>query len=146
MLSDSWNVPWLTAPSTKKQITASDDGVSAHEAPLTVEHVHRAAHSAAYAVDAAEQLGHDIASRRSAHQSMCMLAIGADDVIGRPGRVDDARADRLLAWIEMEEADDIALAILFRGPLLEGSRQQHVTKQTVQCISFHGAGSLLETC
>ena len=70
---------------------------------------------------AAEQLGHDFASRRSAHQGMRVLAIGADDVIGRPGRVDDARADRLLARIEVEEADDISLRVLFCSPLLEGS-------------------------
>ena len=99
----------------------ADDGVSAHEAPLAVEHVHRAAHPAAHAGRTAEQLGHDVASRRSARQSMRVLAIGADDVIGRPGRVDDARTDRLLAGVEMEKADDIALRILFCGPLLEGS-------------------------
>jgi transglutaminase-like putative cysteine protease len=39
-----------------------------------------------------------------------------------------ARADRLLARIKVEEADDISLAVLLRRPLLEGSRQQHVTK------------------
>ena len=62
---------------------------------------------------------------------MRVLAIGADDVIGWPGRVDDARTDRLLARIEVEEADDIPFRVLFCSPLLESSRQQHVTKQAV---------------
>jgi len=113
------------------RIGFADDGISAHEAPLAVEQVHGAAHAAAHAAGAAEQLRHDFASRRSAYQGVRVLAIGADDVIGRFGRVDDARANRLLARIKVKETNDISLAVLLRGPFLEGSGQQHVTKQAV---------------
>ena len=109
----------------------ADDRVAAHEAALAIEHMHRAAHAAAHAGRAAEQLGHDLARRRAAHQRMGVLAISADDVVGRAGGVDHAGGDGFLAGIKMEKADDVAFAVFLRCALLEGARQQHVAQHAV---------------
>ncbi len=79
--------------------TLAHDRVSTHEAPFGVEHVHGPPHAAARSIRAAEQLGHDVARRSASHDCVRVLAIGADDVIGRSGRVDDPRTDRLLAGV-----------------------------------------------
>ena len=97
----------------------ADDRIAAHKAALMIEHMHGAAHTFAHTSRAAEQFGHDLARRRAAHQRMGMLAVSADDIIGRSGGVDHAGGDGLLAGIKMQKADDVAFAVLFRRPLLE---------------------------
>ena len=115
----------------------ADDRIAAHEAALAIEHMHRAAHTFAHARRAAEQLRHDLARRRAAHQRMGMLAVSADDVIGRAGGVDHAGGDGLLAGIEMQKADDVAFAVFLRRALLECARQQHVAEHVMQGFAFH---------
>jgi hypothetical protein len=52
---------------------------------------------------------------------MRMFAVIADDVVGGADGVDDAGGDGFLARIEMQKADDIALAVFFRRTLLESA-------------------------
>ena len=115
----------------------ADDRIAAHEAPLEIEHVHRAAHATAHAIGAAEQLRHDLARRDTAYQRVGVFAVSADDVIRRAGGIDDAGRDRLFPGIKMQEADDVALGVLFRGALLEGARQHHIAEHAVQGFAFH---------
>ena len=109
----------------------ADDRIAAHEAALAVEHMHRAAHAAGHAVGAAEKLGHHLSRRHATHQRMGVLAIGADDIIGRAGGVNHACSDGFLAGIKMEETDDIALRIFLCSTFLKSARQKHVAKKSM---------------
>jgi hypothetical protein len=37
----------------------------------------------------------------------------------------------------MEETDDIAFAVFFRGALLEGAREQYVAQHVLEGFAFH---------
>ena len=100
------------------RVALANDGISTHEAPLGIEHVHGAAHAAAHAIGASEELRHDVARRRSTNESMRVFAIGADDIIGRPRRIDDACADCLLARDRGAESRRYFPSRILRQPAL----------------------------
>ena len=91
------------------------------------------------AAELAKEFGHDGARRDAAHQGMHVLAVGADDVIGQLGRVQDADGHRLLARIEMQKPADPAIGVFLGGTLLEGPRKPHVAHEPAVQILVHGA-------
>ncbi len=112
-------------PGGDRQV-AADDAVAAHEAPLEVEHVHRAAAAAA-------------SSRRSRPNSSAITAFGAvprdervavravgrDQVVGVAQRARRADDRRLLADRQVQEAADLRLRVHLAGALLEAPDQHH---------------------
>ena len=104
---------------------AADDAVAAHEAARDVEHVHRAAAPAGAAVDAPEQLGHDVLGRRAAHERVTVRAVGGDQVVAVAQRARAADDRRLLADRQMQEAADLGARVHLAGALLEAADQRH---------------------
>jgi len=108
---------------------AADDPVAAHEPPLGVEDVHRAAAPAGGAVDAPEQLRHHPPRLGTAGDRVAVGAVGADQVVlvaHRRGRADDRR---LLADREVKEAARLRALVLAPGLLLEAPDQRHRLEQ-----------------
>ena len=104
---------------------AADDPVAAHEAPLAVEHVHRAPAPAGDAGLAPEQLGHHALGIGPARQRVAMRTVGRDQevlVAHRPHGADDRR---LLADRQVQEAADLGLRVHLARALLEAADQQH---------------------
>src|SRR3954469_5658425 len=104
---------------------AADDPVAAHEAALEVEHVHRAAVALRDAVDAAEELGHDVVRARAAHDRVAVRAVGRDEVVAVSHRARGADDRGLLADREMEEAADLGLRVHLPRALLEAADEHH---------------------
>src|SRR5262249_56095657 len=90
-------------PGGDRQV-AADDPVAAHEAPLGVEDVHRAAAPAAGAVDAAEELGHHPLGVGAAGDRVPVRAVGADQVVLLAHHRGGADDRRLLADRQVHEA------------------------------------------
>ncbi len=108
---------------------AADDAVATEEATLVVVDVHRAAAPARGAVDAAEELGHDVLGVGAARDRVTVGAVGADQVVARlhrRGRADDRR---LLADREVKEAARFGPLILASGLFLEAADQRHRLEQ-----------------
>jgi hypothetical protein len=42
-----------------------------------------------------------------------------------------------MSFLKMEETDDIAFALFFRGALLEGAREQHVAEHVLEGFALH---------
>lgn len=110
---------------------AADDPVAAHEAPLGVEDVHRAAAAAAGPVDAAEQLRHHPLGLGAAGDRVAVGAVGADQevfVAHHRGGADDRR---LLADRQVQEAAGFGPLVLAARLLLEAADQGHPRKQLI---------------
>ena len=110
---------------------AADDPVAAHEAPLAVEDVHRAAAPAAGPADPAEQLRHHPLGVGAAGDRVTVGAVGADQVVlvaHHRGGADDRR---LLADRQVEEAARFGPLVLPPGLLLEAADQRHPREQLV---------------
>ena len=118
-------------PGGDRQV-AADDPVAAHEAPLGVEDVHRAAAAAAGAVDAAEELGHHPLGVGAAGDRVAVGAVGADQVVlvaHHRGGADDRR---LLADRQVQEAAGFGPLVLAPRLLLEAADQRHAGEELVR--------------
>ena len=154
MFSDSWNAPWFTAASPKKQRQTRSslpvlDGpahargqrdLAAHDAPAAEEvllgavQVHGAALAPGAAVDAPVQLRHDLPRAHALGQRLDVVAVGRDDVIVVPEGAQRADRHGLLADVEVAEAADLAQRVRLRGLLLETAAQQHDAEHPVQLL------------
>ena len=113
------------AEARRDRQVAADDPVAAHEAPRQVEHVHRAAAAVAEAVDAAEQLGHDLPRRGAARDRLAVRAVGRDQVVGVAHRAHRSDHRGLFADRQVQEAADLRAGVLLAGALLEMPDEQH---------------------
>ena len=77
-------------PRRERQVSA-DDPVAAHEPPLAVEDVHRAAASAGRPVDAPEELRHHVVGIGAARDRVSVGPVGPDQVVAGPHRGGRAR-------------------------------------------------------
>ena len=145
MLSASWNVPMLVAPSPKNvsatclapelggvrgaerdRQTGADDRERAEQSRFDVGEVHRAADALAAAGRAAHQLGEARLHRNPARQRVAVPAIGDRQVVVGPHRRDRADRDGLLPLAEMGRALDQALHEELLHLLLEQPDLDHL--------------------
>ena len=98
------------------------DGVAAHETSVRVEEVQGAA-SGARGLSA--QLGHGELGVHTFGQSVAVVAVVADDVIGVTERGDGPDGHGLLARIQMQEPLDHALHVQAAGGFLKAADQKH---------------------
>ena len=110
--------------------SAADDGVPAVETCGRIEHVHRAAASAAAPLLLAEHLSHERVRRDPAGEGVPVLPVGGDDRVVRREGLHDADGDRFLADIEMQETTNLAGAVHLGALLLEAPDAQHFVQQT----------------
>ena len=113
----------------------SHDRVAAVESGGGVEHVHRATAAAAAALDLAEHLRHEPARVDSARQRMAVLAIGGHDRVVRRETLQRADGHGLLADVEVQEAADLALAVLLRARLLEAPDAHHPAQEPQRVVA-----------
>ena len=85
---------------------ASDDRVASVQPGRRMEEVHRSAPAPAYAFDAPVHLGHDLVHRHPARKSVAMVSVGRHDRLVREHLIEYAGRDRLLPYIEVDEASD----------------------------------------
>ena len=124
MLSASWNVPMLVAPSPKKlsatlrpalhleadrrpdrdRQPGADDGVRADVALREVDQVHRAADAARAAGALAHQLGERGLGRHPERERLAVAAVGVRLDVAGAHRGDRADRDGLLALAQMRRA------------------------------------------
>ena len=104
---------------------AADDPVAAHEAPLEVEHVHRAAAAVRHAVLAPEQLRHHAVGIGAARERVPVRAVGRDQVVVVAHRAHGADDRRLLADRQVQEAADLGLGVHLARALLEVADEHH---------------------
>jgi hypothetical protein len=108
----------------ERQVPA-DDPVAAHEAPLEVEHVHRAAAAVRDPVLAPEQLGHHAVGIGAPRQRVPVRAIGRDQVVLVAHRAHGADDRGLLADGQMQEPADLGLGVHLARALLEVADEHH---------------------
>src|SRR5205085_6555210 len=98
----------------------ADDAVTAVEAVLDAEHVHRAALAARNAGFAAGQLGHDHLGVDAVGEHVAVVTIAGDDaVLAHRHRRLQSHADGFLADVKVAEATDQAEAVELARALLE---------------------------
>ncbi len=102
-----------------------DDRVPAVHVALLVEVMHRAAETARAARRLAKKFRHAGIRTRAAGERVCVIAIGGDQVIIRPGGRDRARDDRFLSDVKMAKAADLLRLILLARAFFETPDQQH---------------------
>ncbi len=113
----------------------ADDGLAAQQPMLGAVHVHRAALAATTAGHFAVQLCHDSAWLDTLGDGMPVLAIAAEDVIGRAQRGDGPHASRLLADVQVEEAADLAQGVGLASLLFELPDERHLVVQPEQLLA-----------
>ena len=138
-------VPWLEAPSPKKQTptpfvplqlgrqrraaderpAAADDAVGAHHADRQVGHVHRAALAVADAGALAPDLGHHAVDVHALGDAVAVAAVSAGDAVVLAQVHADAGGRRFLAGVEVHEAGNVAAGKLGVQTLLELADRPH---------------------
>ena len=133
--SDSWNVPWLEAPSPKerdrdaagaerlggqrraggKRQSAADDPVRAEHALVDIGDVHRAALALADAGGLAHQLRDHAVDIDTLGDAMTVAAVRAGDVVAIGEVTADADRDRFLAGVEVDESGNQTVGEVLPG-------------------------------
>src|SRR5438445_3259843 len=116
------------------------DAVTAEDVEVEGGDVHRAAETAAVAVDAAEQLGHHAVHARALGDAVPVAAVGADDGVVRAEVGARRRRHRLLADVGMRGALDQALHEQLRRLLVEPADLDHRGVETLEplAVELHG--------
>src|SRR5688572_11005298 len=108
---------------------SADDAVTAVQAMLGVEEMHRAAlafrNTGAFAV----KLGHDFAGVGSEGQGLGVIAIAAEDGVARFERADDAGGDGLLADVDVKVPADLAPPERGLRRFLEAADEDHLPEE-----------------
>ena len=104
----------------------ADNAVSAEEALLAGEHVHRAALAARIAAGAPRQFRHHAAAFHAGGQHVRMVAIAGDDRVAILHCRLDTDNDGFLADIEVTETGNQAHAVQLPRLLLEAADEQHL--------------------
>src|ERR1700694_548732 len=115
---------------------AADDSVSAHEAKLGVEHVHRAATAVRGSRFLAEELGHHGLRVDAAGDGVPVLAVAREDVVVQLERANAADDSRFLTDVEVAVAADLRLGVLLLRALFEPSDELHLAVQAEQEIAI----------
>ncbi len=100
--------------------------MTAIEAGLGREHVHRPALAARGAADSSGQLGHDLVGVHARGQHVTVVTIAGDDLVAFFAGGLHAHRNSFLADIQVAEAADQAHAVKLARALLEPADQEHV--------------------
>ena len=143
--SDSWNTPWLEAPSPKNATTTvssprsfaasaapqgqrhrrPDDAVGAEDVQVEVRDVHRAAEAPAVACLAAHQLGHHPVHARPLRDAVTVAAVMARDEVPLGQVRAHSGGDRFLSDVAVGGALDLAALEQLRDLLVEAAHARH---------------------
>ena len=124
------------AAAGREREVSADDAVTAHEAQIRVEHVHRASAAVRRACLLSEQLGHDRFGVDAARDRVPVFAVAGEDVVRQLERNDAADHRRLFADVEVTVAADLRLRVLLLGALLEAPDELHLTVQAEEEVAI----------
>ena len=128
---------------------SADDSVSAVEAVLRIEEVHRAALPLRDAGRFSEELRHDAARIGAEGEGVGMIAIAGEDDVVFPDRREDAAGDGFLPAVDVEIAADLAAPELALRRLFEAADEDHLLEDVLplrrtcgvvdrgSCLFFH---------
>jgi hypothetical protein len=117
---------------------AADDAVAAPELVLLAGEVHGAADAVGDAGGAAEELGDDHLRVGPAGQDLPVVAVAGDDVVIGVQRAERADGDRLLADVEVAEAQDLLERVGLGRQLLEAADEDHHPIPLQQLLAADG--------
>src|ERR1051326_8031259 len=105
---------------------AADDSVSAVEAMLGIEEMHRAAFAFRDAGAFAEQLRHHAARLGAEGEGVGVIAIAGEDDVALLDRGEDSAGDRFLSAVDVQVSADLSFAELALGRFLEAADEDHL--------------------
>ena len=91
----------------------------------------------------AVQLGEALLGRAALGDVVAVLAVGADDVVGRAQRRDGADAHALLPDAEVEKAADLALRVGLGRRLFDAADGEHLPVELEQQLLLRRVGLLV---
>src|SRR5438094_10061769 len=128
---------------------SADDAVSAVEAVLRIEEVHRAALPLRDAGRLSEELRHDAARIGAEGESVSVIAIAGEDHVAFADGGEDSAGDRFLSAVDVEVAANLAAPELALRRLFETADEDHLLEDVLPlrrasgvvdrggCLLFH---------
>src|SRR3712207_1560757 len=122
---------------------AADDPVAAHQAPLDVEEVHRAALALDYPRALAVELGHDVFGVRAQKKRVGVVAVGGYYPVTLLEGLQETGGHRFLPDVDVEVAPDLALPEASPARLLERPYNHHLAVEVHETIRARGYRALV---